>query len=135
MDGMLVRVVVAGVLGAHGIGHLLGWLPAAGLARFEGVSSGSWLLTGLLGDATSRAMAVGLFAIPTVGFVAAAAGILLGQPWWRTAAVASAGVSLAATALYPHALPPSSTIGSLAVNVLVLYAVLVADWGTSPAAA
>ena len=44
MDGTLVKVVVAGVLGAHGIGHVLGWMPAARVARFDGTSSGSWLL-------------------------------------------------------------------------------------------
>ncbi len=95
MDGMLVKVVIAGVLGAHGLGHVLGWTPAAGLARFEGVSSGSWVLTGLAGDGVARMLAIGLFAIPTAGFVIAAAGILLGQPWWRPVAVGSAAVSLA----------------------------------------
>lgn len=135
MDATLVKVVVAGVLGAHGLGHVLGWMPAAGLARFEGVSSGSWLVTGLAGDGGARILAVGLFAIPTCGFVMAAAGLLLGQPWWRSVAVGSAAVSLAAIALYPHALPFGSTIGAVLVNGLVLYGVLVADWGASAAGA
>ncbi len=135
MDATLMKVVVAGVLGAHGIGHVMGWLPALGLARFDGVSGSSWLLTGTLGDGAARILAVGLFAVPTVGFVAAAVGLLLGQPWWRPLAVASAGVSLAATALYPQAIPTGSTVGSVAVNLVVLYGVLIADWGASPAGA
>jgi UPF0716 family protein affecting phage T7 exclusion len=129
-----VKVVVAGVVGAHGVGHVLGWLPALGLARFEGTAGGSWLLTGLLGEGGSRLVAAGLFVVPTIGFVAAAAGLLLGQPWWRSAAVASAAVSLAASALYPQALPLGSTIGSVAVNGLVLFGILVAAWGAEAAA-
>lgn len=129
MDPTIVKVVVAGVLGAHGVGHLLGVLPAAGIARFDGVSTSSWALTGALGDGAARLVAVGLFAVPAAGFVVAAAGLLLGEPWWRPIAAASAVVSIVATALYPQAFPAGSTIGSLAVNVLVLYAVLVAGWG------
>jgi hypothetical protein len=135
VDAMLVKVVVAGVLGAHGVGHVMGWMPALGLAHFDGVSGSSWLLTGTLGDGATRLLAVGLFAVPTVGFVAAAVGLLLGQPWWRPLAVASAGVSLAATAIYPQALPTGSAVGSVAINVIVLCGVLVADWGASTAGA
>jgi hypothetical protein len=135
MDAMLVKVVVAGILGAHGVGHVLGWLPALGLARFAGTSGGSWLVGGALGDGGSRIVAVGLFAVPTVGFLAAAAGLLLGQAWWRPVAVASAGVSLAATAVFPHAFPAGSTVGSIAVNLLVLYGVVIAGWGAEAAGA
>lgn len=135
MDGMVVKVVVAGILGAHGIGHALGWLPALGLARFEGTAGGSWLLGGLVGESATRAVAAGLFLVPTAGFVAAAAGLLMGQPWWRPVAAASAAVSLAGTALYPAALPAGSTIGSVVVNLLVLYGVVVAAWGADTAGA
>lgn len=132
---MLVKVVVAGVLGAHGVGHVMGWMPVLGLARVEGVSSGSWLLSATAGESVARIAAVGLFVVPTVGFVAAAAGLLLGQPWWRSVAVASAATSLAASTLYPQALPASSTVGSVAVDCLVLLGILVAGWGADTAAA
>jgi hypothetical protein len=135
MDAMIVKVAVAGVLGAHGIGHALGWMPTLGLARFEGVSSGSWLLSGVAGEGAARIVAIGLFAVPTAGFIMAAVGILLGQPWWRPVAVASAATSLAASVLYPQALPLSSTIGSTVVNVVVLAGILVAGWGADAAAA
>ena len=135
MEAVILRVVVAGVLGAHGIGHVMGWMPALGLARFEGVSGGSWLLSSTAGEGAARIVAIGLFAVPTAGFIAAAVGLLLGQPWWRSVAVASAATSLAASALYPQALPVSSTIGSVVVNVVVLYGILVAQWGAQAAAA
>lgn len=134
MDATIVKLVVAGVLGAHGIGHVLGWLPALGLASFEGVSGHSWLLTGTVGDGGARLAAGLLFLVPTVGFVAAAAGLLLGQPWWRQVAVASAAVSLGATALFPQAFTTTSTIGSVAVDLAVLYGILIAGWGAETAA-
>ena len=135
MDGMLVKIVVAGVVGAHGIGHALGWLPALGVARFAGTSGGSWLLDGLVGEGAARVAAAAVFLAPTAGFVVAAAGLLLGQPWWRPVAAASAAVSLAGTALYPGAFPTGSTIGAVAVNVVVLYAVVIAGWGADAASA
>ena len=135
MDGMLVKVVVAGVLAAHGVGHVLGWLPALGLARIEGTSGGSWLVSGIGGEGIVRLVAAGLFVIPTVGFVVVAAGLLAGQPWWRPVAVASAAISLAGTALYPGAFPASSTVGAVAVNALVMYGLLIAGWGTEAAGA
>jgi hypothetical protein len=135
MDAMIVKVAVAGVVGAHGIGHALGWMPALGLARFEGVSGGGWLLSGGAGEGAARVMAVGLLALPIAGFVMAAVGLLLGQPWWRSVAVASSAASLAASALYPQAFPLSSTIGSTVLNVVILAAILVAGWGAGAAAA
>lgn len=134
MDPNIVRLAGAAILGAHGIGHVLGWMPALGLTQFEGVSSRSWLLTGVVGESGARVAAGLLFLVPTVGFVAAAAGLLLGMPWWRQAAVVSAVVSLAATALYPQAFTAASTVGSVAVNVAVLYGILVAGWGADAAA-
>ncbi len=99
------------------------------------MSSDSWLLSATAGESVARIAAVGLFVVPTVGFVAAAAGLLLGQPWWRSVAVASAATSLAASTLYPQALPASSTVGSVAVDCLVLLGILVAGWGADTAAA
>lgn len=133
MDAGLIKIAAACVLGAHGIGHVLGWLPAVGVTQLEGVSSRSWLLSAPLGDSASRAVAGVLFVVPMVGFVAAAAGLLTGQPWWRQAAAGSAALSLLASALYPQAFPTGSLVGSVAVNVVVLYGVLVAGWGADPA--
>ncbi len=135
MDATLVKLAVVGVIGAHGIGHLLGWVPAWGIARFEGMSSDSWVLTATVGDGAARAAAGLLFIVPTVGFAAGAAALLLGQPWWRQAVVGSVVVSLAAIALYPHAFPASSTVGAVAVDLILLYAILGAGWGAVTAAA
>jgi hypothetical protein len=132
MDAGLIRLVAALVLGAHGIGHMLGWLPAWGVARIDGVSSRSWLVSALAGEHVGRLVAGVVFLVPTVGFVIAAAGLLTGQPWWRGVAVASAAVSLLATALFPNAFPTGSTLGSVTINLVVLYGILVAGWGAEP---
>jgi hypothetical protein len=135
MDAGLVKVVAGCVLAAHGIGHALGWVPAWGITSFQGVSSRSWALTAVIGDPASRAVAGVLFLVPMVGFLVAAGGLLAGQPWWRGAAVASAAVSLVATALYPTAFPTGSTVGSVAANVTVLVGILALGWGTETAIA
>jgi hypothetical protein len=134
MDAGIVKLVVAGAIGAHGIGHVMGWVPTLGIARIEGASSGSWLLNGIVGDGGARLAASVIFLVPTVGFVAAAAGLLTGQPWWRQVAVGSAAVSLAGTALFPQAFPTGSTIGSVAVNLAVLGGILLAGLGADTAA-
>ena len=123
-------LVAGGVVGAHGIGHVLGWLPAWGLARFDGVSSSSWRL-GSWSDAVERAVAGALFLLPTGGFLAAAVALLAGQGWFREVAVASAVLSLAATALFPRAFPLGSTVGSVAVNLAVLAGLLLVQWEPS----
>jgi hypothetical protein len=132
MDAGMFRLVAAGVIGAHGIGHVLGWLPAWGIARFDDVSIRSWLVSYVAGEPVSRMVAGLMFLIPTLGFVIAAAGLLTGQPWWRSVAVASAAVSLLATALFPNAFPTGSTLGSVTINLVVLYGILVAGWGAEP---
>jgi hypothetical protein len=131
MDATMVRLLAGGVLAAHGIGHVLGWMPAFGIASFEAVSSRSWALTPLLGDGPSRIVAGAAFLVPTVAFVAAGIALATGQPAWRPLALVGAVVSLAACALYPQAFTPGSMAGSVAVNLVVLYAVLVAGWGAT----
>ena len=123
-------LVAGGVVGAHGIGHVLGWLPAWGLAKIEGVSSASWLL-GPLGETAERAIAGAVFLAPTAGFVAAVGAMFAGQGWFRGVAIASAAISLAATALFPRAFPVGSTIGAVAVNAAILVGLLATSWEPS----
>jgi len=134
MDSGVARLVVAAVLGAHGLGHVLGWLPAWGVAQFEGVSSRSWVLSPALGVDGARLVAGAAFLVPTAGFLMAAAGLLLGEPWWRQVAVGSAVASLLCTAVFPGAFPAGSTIGSVAVNVIVIVGIGLAGWGQNATA-
>jgi hypothetical protein len=123
MNPDLVKLAVAGIVGAHGIGHVMGWLPALGIARIEGGSIRSWLLTDLIGDGVSRAVCGAIWLAPTIGFVVAAGGLFGDTTWWRPVAVASAIVSVVAIALFWEALPVFSRVGALAVNLAVVAAV------------
>jgi hypothetical protein len=123
MNPDMLKLVVAGVAGAHGIGHVLGWMPAWRITTFEGLSSRSWLLSDLLGDGLTRAIGGALWLAPTIGFVAAAGGFFADQSWWRPLATASAVASLVAIVLFWEALPLGSRVGAVVVNLAVIAAV------------
>jgi hypothetical protein len=129
MDATAVRLVAAGIIGAHGIGHVLGVLPAIGIPM-AGTSSGAGPLASMTGVDAARLVAGIAFAVPTVGFVLAAAALATDQAWWRPVAAASAVVSMAAIGVFPQALPTSSTVGAVVVNLVVLYGALIARWGS-----
>lgn len=128
MNPDLLRLMIAGAFGVHGIGHSLGWMPAWGLASFQGMSSRSWLLTGLLGERITGLIGGALWFAPMAGFGIAAIALLTGNAMWRPVAVGSAAVSLVAVALFWDALPVSSRIGCIAVDLAVLGGTLVANW-------
>ncbi len=133
MNADIARLIIGGIVGCHGIGHILGWLPAWGVTRFEGLSSRSWMLDGAIGEGASHLVGGALWLAPLLGFVLAAAGLFGGQGWWRQVAVASALVSLLAIALFWDALPAGSRFGAIAVDVVVLAGLLVVDWPSQAA--
>ena len=88
----------------------------------------SWLLSGILGDTISRILVVVLFGAAALGFIAAGLGVfswLVPHDSWHSLAIVSAVISLVALALSWNAFVAlfPNKIGSIAVNVLVL-------WGT-----
>jgi len=141
MSPIFLRIIIAGVLAFHGVGHAMGIIPALQLPFFQNQSgawaqnwsSRSWLLTPLLGDAISRIIAIILFAVPLLGFLGAALGLmgwLVPYEWWRSLAIVSAVVSLIALGLFWNAfiyLFPHK-VGAIAVNVAVLVGLLGANW-------
>jgi hypothetical protein len=135
MSVTTLGIIIALVLFAHGIGHAMGLIPILGLGGTETWNAKSWLLTGLLGDRFSRVIGFILFAVPLVGFIGAALGLmdwLVPHDWWRTLAIVSAAISLVAVALFWNAfvmLFPNK-IGAIAVDVAVLIGLLIANWPT-----
>jgi hypothetical protein len=112
-----IQIAAAIVIGAHGIGHALGWGPALGLSWTSPPAGlDSWLVDGV----AARALAALLFGLPTFGFLATAVGLCAGSPWLRVAAIVSAATSLVASAVFPHALPPSSLVGSVIVDIAAI---------------
>ena len=146
MSAATLRAVIAGVLGFHGIGHLMGAMPGLGLIPVHASSpswlrrwSGhSWLLDGLLGEATARVLGVALYLVAfacSAGAALALLGWLVPHASWRALATASALVSLAAVALYWSALILffPHKVGALSADVAVLVCLLALNWPTETA--
>jgi hypothetical protein len=134
----MLKVVIALVLAAHGVGHSMGLLQVFGLATVNPQWNGdSWLLTGPFGSTAAHIVAVSVWILAIVGFAALAAVVLgwLPETWFGPLAIGSSVVSLAGLLLFPMAFPVFSTIGALAVNVALLVAVLWFDWMPSDMAA
>ena len=127
----MTKLVVAGVLLAHGIGHILGPLQVLKVAVVNPQWSGdSWLLSGMAGTTISNFVGVVLWSLALAGF-AALAGVVVGwvpAAWWQPIAIASALLSLLGLVLFPTAFPTFSTLGALAVDVAVLASVLWFHW-------
>ena len=120
MNPNTLRILIAGALFVHGIGHTLGFfMPAR-----------SWILKPL-GEPALRIIANILWALAGVGFVLsclAFLGFMLPPEWWRPLAVASAFVSLTGLALFMGNWPMFNTIGALGFNIVVLVALLWLHW-------
>ena len=134
----MVRYGIALVLFAHGIGHSIGIIQALRLATINPEWHGdSWLLSGIGGTTLSNVVGIALWSAALAGFVLAA-GVVVGWlplDWWRPLAVGASLCSLAGIMLFPIAFPIGSTLGALVVDLIVLDAVLWADWAPSDLAA
>ena len=135
MSGVTLRALVAVVLFIHGIGHVMGVMPALKLSTVEGWNSRSWLLTPILGETISRILSIILFLVALVGFVASALALLgwvLPHDWWRTLAVVSAVISIVTIVLFWNAFVAffPNKVGALGVDIAVLVCLLVLNWPT-----
>jgi hypothetical protein len=130
----MLNLVVALVLFAHGIGHVMAPLQIAHIATVNPTWAGdSWLLTGPMGSTVTQVVAIVLWMAALVGFVVLAAVVVGWAPaaWWVPLAIGSSALSLVAVALFPAALPPASVVGAVAVDVAVLLAVVWLQWSPS----
>jgi hypothetical protein len=128
-----LRTLIAIVFLVHGVGHVMGILPAVGLIKSKTWHSRSWLFTRILGDAGGRAISVVTWLVAAVGFIAAGLGLLgwLVPPEpWRTLAVVSAIVSLLGLVFFWNAFASffPNKVGAIAVDVATLVAILWAHW-------
>jgi len=123
----VVRAILAIIVGAHGIGHVLFLVPVLGLADWE-QSSSSWLLSS---EVLAKAVGGVIWAVALIGFVAAAIGMFSESSWWRTLAVVVSLVSLAGLALFWDNPPTQPVIAAAIFDVVVLLALLVFKWPPS----
>ncbi len=136
MSDQTIKLIAAGVLLLHGLGHG-GALGALAWIRFRpGTPTGdwhaarSWLAPSLSADSATRVASV-LWIVSLIGFVVAAMsfwGVLIPAGVWQPLAVASAVVSIAGITAFFGTWPMFNTIAALAVNVAVLVAVLWLHW-------
>lgn len=133
MSPTALRIIIAAVLFIHGIGHFMGVIPAMQLVNVKGWNSRSWLLTPLIGEATSRVLSAVLFMVALVGFIASAMallGWLVPHEWWQTLAIVSAVLSLITIVLFWNAfvsLIPNK-VGALGVDIAVVVCLLMLNW-------
>lgn len=132
MNPRTLAIVYPAVLALHGVGHMMGVVPAAGLFSTERWHAGSWLLTPLLGEGATRVVAIAIWVVTTAGFLLGGAGALGWQPLqgvWRPLAVVMALLSLAAIVLFWNSFAAiHNKLGAIAVNLVVLVGLLAVDW-------
>ncbi|HMN31636.1 MAG TPA: hypothetical protein PKE45_26040, partial [Caldilineaceae bacterium] len=90
MIGTLVRLLIAVVLIAHGVGHTLGLFPLLSWFQGDGWSDQSWLLTSLLGEDLTRWLGVLIWVFVTLAFVVLGLSLLATATplsWWRSLAL------------------------------------------------
>jgi hypothetical protein len=127
----VIKIVLALILVAHGVGHSLGILQVLRVAIVNPQWSGdSWLLTGPFGNTAAHAAGIAVWTAAIVGFGAVAAVVLgwLPSAWWAPLAIASSVASLVGLVLFPVAFPTASTVGALAVDLAVLGSVIWLNW-------
>jgi hypothetical protein len=120
MSDQTVRILIAGALLVHGIGHTLGfWRPV-----------NSWLLGGL-SESARRTISSIFWTLSAIGFIAASLGFLgfiVPNEWWRELAIASSLISLTGLILFIGNWPVFNTVGAIGMNILVLVSLLFVDW-------
>lgn len=133
----MLRIAIALILFAHGIGHSMGLLQLFRLAVINPEWKGdSWVLAGTASP-VSAVLGVVVWTVAIIGFLASAA-ILLGwlpATWWQPVAIGAAVASLVGLFLFPTAFPTASSFGAFVVDAAVLVAVLWAGFGPAQLAA
>ena len=123
MSTQILRILIAGALFVHGVGHTLGfWMPAR-----------SWLFP-KLGEPTLRIISSIFWIAAAVGFLAALLGflgVLVPSGLWRPLAVGTAFVSMLGLVLFWGTWPAFNTIGALGMNLVVLVTQFWLSWPPS----
>lgn len=118
----------------HGLVHLWYVTLSQRWVEFQaemGWSGESWLLTPLLGDAATQAVATVLYVLATLGFVAGAVGVFAGQAWWRPLVVGSAAFSALVILVFWDGglqMIVEKGLAGFLINVAILVALLLFDW-------
>jgi hypothetical protein len=124
------RYLIAVVLMAHGIGHLMpfmaAWMPQISRVGF---SDASWIFSEGVRVDSRIGQAFGLLGLVVlIGFVAGSLGLVTHQIWWPMVTIAAAAISIVVIVPWFAAWPTGSIVGALLVDVAV-FAALLPPWG------
>ena len=127
-----LRTFIAVVLFVHAIGHVQGVLSALGLFNSESWHPKSWLFDKLLGERASRTLALVLWSLSVLGFLAAAfafLGIGFSHDSWRMLAILAAIPSVMGLIFFWNSLSQFfNKLGAIGVNAWILIGVLFLNW-------
>ncbi|RPI78273.1 MAG: hypothetical protein EHM41_25640 [Chloroflexi bacterium] len=119
MSAQTIRLLIAGALVVHGIGHTMGfWLPVD-----------SWLLN-QMSEPARRMISSIFWILSTIGFLSAALGFwgIIPGDGWRVIAVVTSIISLTGLILFIGNWALTSTIGTIGLNILILVSLLWINW-------
>jgi hypothetical protein len=117
----IFRAAAATILALHGLIHLIGPTVYLKLMELDGFAYKTTLLGGRwdLGERGIQAFGA-LWVFPAIGFLAAAAGLMLGYGWWGWVLAASTVLSLVLTALDYRV-----AFAGIVINVVILLLLLI----------
>ncbi len=123
-----IKLIIAGVLLLHGLGHTGALMATVVNWTQRGTPTGSWLparswLFPALAPPAAKTVASIFWILSTIGFVAAAMsfwGVVVPGDAWRQLALAAAVVSIPGITLFLGTWPTFNTLAALAVNIAVL---------------
>lgn len=136
MSTSTIRLLIAGALLLHGLGHGGAIAALIYIQKKPGSSSGdwktahSWLLPSL-DPKIAQTIAIIFWVLSLIGFVAASLsfwGILVPGELWRQLAMVSAIISTAGILLFLGNWPAFNTLAALAMNIAVLVTQLWTHW-------
>jgi hypothetical protein len=121
---LMLRNILAIVIVAHGIGHVLFLVPLLGIADW-GQSTQSWLFRG---DTFARLVGSLLWLTAIIGFCMAAYGLWNQLSWWSSAALIASLASAVGLVLFWANPPTSSVFFAFAFNVAVIGLAFAVQW-------
>jgi len=123
----ILTILLALTLLGHGIGHVMGFL-ASWTDLPMGFTKSPWIFSRDIAIQSSVGRAFGILWLISMGaFIAAAIGLITGQPWWTTVAIIASVLSLSAFIPWWNTFTPGSKQAAILVDVVVI-AVLLGPW-------
>jgi hypothetical protein len=123
-----MNVLLAIVVLAHGIGHVLFLAPTIRFARWADQTGHSWVLTPSIGDTATQVVGGLVWIATIVLFVGGVGGFMTGQDWWRAMTVAGAILSIIGIVLMWDGIATTNAIFALVFDVLILGSLLWLHW-------